>query len=188
MLARRFASEPADARAFSAREPIPQSALATAERTRARTRALSKPPLSLHSSNSAKDGKPSETRAMNITQTERDTSADESTITLALKNTQTEPVPIHRGHLCRLLHSISQPRTLSSPGRVARPAQHGGRGAHLGRGRRASNGACGARAHLSLLNVAPARNSGRLRRRACCGLRLLTWEQNLGRSTCHEGE
>ena len=71
---------------------------------------------------------------MNITQTERDTSADESTITLALKNTQTEPVPIHRGHLCRLLHSISQPRTLSSPGRVSTPPRC--------TGIRAAEGAC----------------------------------------------
>ena len=58
-------------------------------RTRARVQsALPKPPLSLHSSNSDKEG-----------ETERDTRAAESTMTLPLKINQTESVPT-RGHLC----------------------------------------------------------------------------------------
>ena len=53
-------------------------------------------------------------------------------MTLELKNAQTEPVPSYTA--CGLLHSISQPRTLSSPGRVSIPPRC--------TGIRAAEGAC----------------------------------------------
>ena len=69
----------------------------------------------------------------------------------------------------------------------AGPAQQGGRGAHLCRGRRARGGTRGARAHLSLLKVVPARKfwqSGG----ACCGLRHALRSRALAVQLADEGE
>jgi hypothetical protein len=95
-------------------------------------------------------------------------------------HTQTSPKP----HTRRTVLSTTTTTNTTVKDRTAGHRGQGGREAHLGRGRRASGGSRGARAHLSLLKVAPARNSGWLLRR---GLRLRTQEQSPGRSTCHVG-
>ena len=75
-------------------------------------------------------------------------------------NAQTSPKP----HTRTALSTTTTTKTTVKD-RTAGHRGQGGREAHLGRGRRASGGSRGARAHLSLLKVAPARNSGWLLRR-----------------------
>ena len=75
-------------------------------------------------------------------------------------NAQTSPKP----HTRTALSTTTTTKTTVKD-RTAGHRGQGGREAHLGRGRRASGGSRGARAHLSLLKVAPARNSSWLLRR-----------------------
>ena len=83
-------------------------------------------------------------------------------------HTRTSPKP----HTRTVLSTTTTTNTTVKD-RTAGHRGQGGREAHLGRGRRASGGSRGARAHLSLLKVAPARSSGWLLRR---GLRLRSQE------------